>query len=138
MGPFHGKLVVHRPSGAVGIASSRRNPHHPKELESWDYSLRCADRSRTPFFPQWELRLANSYHKSRFQESRQAVPSRPSSPRPRIQKRPFGSNRNSGGESLSNPDQPVGRTKSTDAAVASQASSSEALAPRVLRDFSRA
>lgn len=73
MGPFHGKLVVHRPTGTLGIASSRRNPTTERDQESWDYSIRCADRSQTRFFPQWELRLANSVQKSMFQEIRRKL-----------------------------------------------------------------
>lgn len=73
MGPYHGKLVIHMPSGSLGIASSRRNPSPKDERESWDYSLRCADRTRTPFFPEREIRLATSSQKSRFQEFRRSL-----------------------------------------------------------------
>lgn len=91
MGPYHGKLVIHGPSGTIGIASSRRGPTGLKERESWDYSLRCADRSRTPFFPQWQLRLASSAQKSRFLQSRQGLaPARPHH-RPHIRRDPDGS-----------------------------------------------
>ncbi len=96
MGPFHGQLVVHRPSGTVGIAKSRKNPLAPNELDCWDYSLRCADRSQTPFFPQQDLRLASQTQKSRFQEWRQRIASsrRPHRPRrPQIREHPTGSPR---------------------------------------------
>ena len=73
MGPYHGKLVIHMPSGSLGIASSRKNPSPKDERESWDYSLRCADRSRTPFFQQREIRLATASQKTRFEEFRQGL-----------------------------------------------------------------
>ncbi len=138
MGPFHGKLVVHRPSGTVGIAKSRRNPLAPTELDCWDYSLRCANRSVTPFFPQQELRLANPTQKARFQESRQRIASYRRPRRPQIHKHPIGSPRPPRQGFGSNAGQPVGRTKSTETAADSQASSSAALAARLLRDFSKA
>jgi len=73
MGPYHAKLVIHIPSGFLGIASSRRNPSPKDECESWDYSLRGANRTRTPFFPQREIRLATASQKSPFQEFRRSL-----------------------------------------------------------------
>ncbi len=80
MGLYHGKLVIHMPSGSLGIASSRKNPSPKDECESWDYLLRRGDQTRTPFFPQREFRLATASQKSRFQEFRRSLA--PRQPRP--------------------------------------------------------
>lgn len=80
MGPMHGKLLFHRPTATLGIANSRRSPLSTPDREFWDYSLKKADRSRTPFYPQKELRLASSVQIKQFQADRTQSP--PASPVP--------------------------------------------------------
>jgi hypothetical protein len=74
MGPMHGKLLFHRPTATLGIANSRRSPLSTEDREIWDYSLKKADRSRTPFYPQKELRLASFNQIKQFQDARTQSP----------------------------------------------------------------
>ncbi|HAB17146.1 MAG TPA: hypothetical protein DCE44_11930 [Verrucomicrobiales bacterium] len=59
MGPMHGKVIVHLPSKAVGIARSRIRSGFGND-RAWEYSLLLGSGERTPFFPERQFGKATS------------------------------------------------------------------------------
>lgn len=67
MGPLHGKLAVHRPTGRVGIARTRT------VADGFEYSLLLADGERTEFFPGSDLKRPKREQRKEFADAKRAL-----------------------------------------------------------------
>lgn len=66
MGPLHGKLVTHRPTGRIGIARTRT------VADGFEYSLLLANGERTEFLPGNDLKRPKRAQREEFVNAKRA------------------------------------------------------------------
>lgn len=66
MGPLHGKLATHRPTGRIGIARTRT------VADGFEYSLLLANGERTEFLPGTDLKRPKRAQREEFVNAKRA------------------------------------------------------------------
>jgi hypothetical protein len=66
MGPLHGKLATHRPTGRIGIARTRT------VADGFEYSLLLANGERTEFLPGTDLKRPKRAQREEFINAKRA------------------------------------------------------------------